>query len=138
MAVDVVEGTEQTLSFTQSASQIRLTLPAGDSYRYISVAGSTSPAFVRGDCNSDGVSSSLADAMFLLFHNFSDAAGPECAASCDVNGDGDIGGVSDVVYTLMYGFAAGPGPAAPYPDCGEGELSSDDELGCGSATSGCP
>ena len=95
--------------------------------------------FLRGDCNGDGsVTGAVTDALFLLEFSFAGGAEPPCMAACDANGDGDIvGQVSDAVYILLFNFIGGPAPAAPFPDCGPGELPTDEELGCESSTEAC-
>lgn len=95
--------------------------------------------FLRGDCNGDGeVTGAVADAVFLLSFSFMGGAEPPCLAACDANGDGDVvGHVSDAVYILLFNFMGGPPPAAPFPDCGPGELPGDGELGCEISTEAC-
>ncbi|MBI4586406.1 MAG: PKD domain-containing protein [Planctomycetes bacterium] len=98
------------------------------------------PDFRRGDCNGDGeVSGSVTDPIFFLQYNFLGGAAPPCRAACDANGDGDLSGVTDAIYLLEFNFLGGPRPAAPFPDCGPGELEKDAELGCDSppATEAC-
>lgn len=95
--------------------------------------------FLRGDCNGDGnVTGAVTDAVFLLEFSFMGGAEPPCLAACDANGDGDIvGQVSDAVYILLFNFLGGAAPPAPFPDCGPGELPTDEELGCASSTEAC-
>ena len=96
-------------------------------------------AFLRGDCNGDGsVAGAVTDAVFLLQFNFAGGAEPPCVAACDANGDGStLGQVSDAIYILLFNFVGGAPPVAPFPDCGPGELPTDEKLGCESATEAC-
>lgn len=97
------------------------------------------PRFIRGDCNGDGNGTSfLADAIFLLSWSFLGATEPTCLAACDMNGDGHVGGeVADAVYILVYSFLGGPAPPLPFPECGLGELPSDEVIGCASPPAAC-
>ncbi len=99
----------------------------------------TEKVFLRGDCNGDGsVTGAVTDAVYLLEFSFGGGAEPPCMAACDANGDGAIvGQVSDAVYLLLFNFIAGPAPPAPFPECGPGELPTDEELGCESSTEAC-
>ena len=74
--------------------------------------------FLRGDCNGDGDTRGVTDAVFLLGFNFLGKEKPPCQAACDVNGDGDIDGVTDAVYLLTFNFLGGPAPVDPFPGCG--------------------
>ena len=86
--------------------------------------------FLRGDCNSDGGTGSVTDAVFLLNYNFTGGDVPSCFAACDVNGDGSIASVTDAVNLLSHNFLGGPPPAAPYPECGFSNTPGDIALGC--------
>lgn len=88
-------------------------------------------AFLRGDCNSDGVVDAISDAQTLLLFNFGSTEEPLCFAACDANGDGDFrGDVSDAVFLLVWQFLAGNAPGAPFPDCGTSSTAADLNLGC--------
>ena len=93
------------------------------------VEAPTSPRFLRGDCDGDGeVTGRVTDAVFLLLYNFQGGTAPPCLVACDVNGDGEATGqVTDAIYLLNFNFLGGPAPPAPFPECGEAELS---DQGC--------
>jgi hypothetical protein len=128
-----VEGTAPQAPVLGEALTIRLTTfpSAGDH------PPPPAPRFVRGDCDGDGELAGVSDAIRLLRHNFIGRQELACRSACDANGDGRLTGVSDAVYMLSFLFLGGAAPAAPYPDCGEGTLASDDELGCVSAPEVC-
>ena len=94
-------------------------------------------SFLRGDCNSDGDTSGVTDAIFHLSFNFLDAAPPSCRASCDTNGDGQTSGVTDAIYQLNYNFLGGSAPVSPFPQCGRASRPSDRDLGCNAGPAGC-
>ena len=90
-------------------------------------------AFVRGDCDGNGVVSGVVtDAVFLVNFLFRGAsATPPCLLACDSNADGDVlGVVSDAVYLLNFSFLGGPVPPPPYPECGPPEVVALAILGC--------
>jgi hypothetical protein len=87
--------------------------------------------FVRGDCDGDGDTGSVTDAIVILNFNFLGGLTPPCLAACDVDGDGTFRGViTDAVYLLNFQFQGGTAPPAPYPACGPGSRTSDTDLGC--------
>jgi hypothetical protein len=86
--------------------------------------------FIRGDCNGDGDAGGVTDAVFLLAYNFTGGTPPPCVAACDNNGDGATSSVTDAVYILNFNFLGGSPLASPFPDCGPGELPTDEGLGC--------
>ncbi len=96
--------------------------------------------FVRGDCNGDGDVAGTADAIFLLFYNFSGGAQPKCFAACDADADGRFSGVvTDAVYLLSYLFlGTKPPPPAPFPSCGSSTRDTDKSLGCNTPMTKCP
>ena len=94
------------------------------------------PRFLRGDCNADGDTRGVTDALFLLNFNFGGGREPPCLAACDANGDGDTGGMTDAVYLLSFKFLGTPPPPEPFLRCGTGARGSDFELGC-EAAHGC-
>ncbi|MBI4603975.1 MAG: immunoglobulin domain-containing protein [Planctomycetes bacterium] len=99
---------------------------------------SSEEGFIRGDCNGDGDTRSVTDAVFLLAFNFLGGEEPPCLAACDANGDGKvIGIVGDAVYVLGFNFLGGPPPLSPFPDCGPGQLAGDEALGCNRGPEGC-
>ncbi len=79
-----------------------------------------SPAFVRGDCNGDGViCGSVTDLVAIAQSCFLGGAGLACADACDANDDGTVcGSVTDIAYLANFCFA-GTGPRPPAPSaCG--------------------
>ena len=91
---------------------------------------SSRPLSLYCDCNGDGDTSGLTDAIFVLGRNFLGGSPPPCRAACDVNGDGDTGSVTDAIYLLTHNFLGGPAPVEPYPSCGPRQSDSDWALGC--------
>ena len=91
---------------------------------------STFPRFLRGDCNADGETAGVTDAVFLLGFNFLGTDAPSCAAACDANGDRETAGVTDAVYLLSFNFLGTAPPPPPFFRCGRSLQSSDRELGC--------
>ena len=88
------------------------------------------PTFVRGDCNGDGMTEGVSDAVFMLNHFFAGGPAPPCLAACDVNADGKVGGsVADAIFLLIYLFLGGAAPCSPFPECGAG-TETDAETGC--------
>jgi probable HAF family extracellular repeat protein len=87
-------------------------------------------SFRRLDCNGDGATAGVADAVAHLSANFVGGLTLPCRAACDVNGDGDISGVTDAVAALVVNFIGGVQVPAPYPGCGSASRPSDLELGC--------
>jgi hypothetical protein len=98
-----------------------------------------SERFLRGDCNGDGrVQGAVDDAVVLLGYNFLAGPEPPCLAACDADGDGEVTGrVSDAIHVLNFNFLGGPPPVAPFPECGQGERSGDEALGCKESPEGC-
>ena len=92
---------------------------------------------LRGDCNADGLTDGVVDAVLLLNFNFLGREAPVCRAACDVNTDGEITGVADAIYLLKHNFLGGPAPAAPYPSCGVADGQSDAALGCDAPAISC-
>ena len=88
----------------------------------------SAPRFVRGDANGDG-KLNIADAGYLLNWLFPGGPGLPCSAASNTNG-ADLVDISDASYLLSFLFAGGPSPVAPFPDCGPGMLTVDEELGC--------
>lgn len=91
------------------------------SVSWTSPAHATSPEFIRGECNLDGVTD-IADVVFMLNNFFPPpGSGPgfECADACDANDDGAIN-IADAVTLLTTLFPTGmPVPLpAPYGQCG--------------------
>lgn len=78
-----------------------------------------SPArhFLRGDCNGDGTTEGIPDAVALLYYNFIGGDAPPCLAACDANGDADIFGTTDAIYILSYFFLGSEPPPSPFPTC---------------------
>lgn len=73
--------------------------------------------FKRGDCNGDGDTSGVTDAVFLLEYNFIGGKKPPCLAACDMNGDGDKEGVTDAIYILEFNFLGKAPPPPPFLKC---------------------
>lgn len=92
--------------------------------------------FVRGECNGDG-SVDISDAVCSLEWLFLGGEAPGCVAATNVNGDATLD-ISDPVSLLGFLFLGGPGPVAPFPDCGDGHLGADEQLGCEASTNDCP
>jgi hypothetical protein len=92
-------------------------------------------AFLRGDCNADGLVT-ISDPIRHLLASFAGASVP-CWAACDVNGDGATSGVGDPIYLLGYLFDAGLPPPAPFPACGVSQRPSDVTVGCTTPPAGC-
>lgn len=92
---------------------------------------------LRGDCDSDGQTAGINDAITLLSHNFFDPRPLPCAASCDANADADISGVTDAIMMLVVNFIGGIQFAEPHPWCGFTGRESDFELGCNRISPAC-
>ena len=99
------------------------------------------PAFLRGDCNQDGVvCGSVSDLVRLVEGCFLDGPPPPCEAACDANGDGQVcGSVTDVVYLANFCFLGnGPPPPPPWPACAAaenaGEMRCEEPSWCGNET----
>jgi hypothetical protein len=69
------------------------------------------PAFIRGDCDQNGVVN-LTDAIIFLNHIFMLGRRPFCDDACDVNDSGVLD-VSDAVSILFFLFLGGSPPPAP-------------------------
>lgn len=98
--VVVVEGMSQVVEFVDGTVDIGL-----------------ETAFIRADCNSDGIVN-IADGIFILNNLFQ--MGPEgpCAEACNANGD-DMGTtVADAMFVFLYRLMDGSPPPAPFPGCG--------------------
>ena len=93
--------------------------------------------FRRGDCDGDGLTAGVADAVLLLNFNFLGREAPSCRAACDVNADGEIAGLVDAIFLLKHNFLGGVTPASPYPGCGQSALGSDTVLGCAEPPAQC-
>ncbi len=93
-------------------------------------------AFLRGDCNGDGVvSATLTDAITLLNFSFLGGFKPPCLAACDADGDGKVGGqVVDALYLLQYLFFGGSPPPPPFPACGPHPASNSSMVECAEPT----
>jgi hypothetical protein len=78
--------------------------------------GPSSPAFKRGDVNSDG-REDISDGIALLGYLFLGSTAPECLRAADCDGSGLLD-ITDAVYLLGHLFLGGPPPRAPFPDCG--------------------
>ena len=84
--------------------------------------------FLRADCNDDG-GVDISDAVCTLEWLFLGRAEPGCVAATNTNGDEAVD-VSDPVSLLGFLFLGGPAPVDPFPDCGPGALTADEQLGC--------
>jgi hypothetical protein len=91
------------------------------------------PRFLRGDCNGDGATQGVADAIGLLLANFVGGAELPCRAACDANADGEIHGVADAVTLLAANFTGSFRLPPPHPECGESSLETDAALSCGAS-----
>ena len=77
-------------------------------------------AFIRGDCNNNGVFDGLGDGLEALNYQF--VLGfpePGCLAACDTNHNNVFSGISDALMILDAQFLPGsPVPDPPWPSCG--------------------
>ncbi len=73
-------------------------------------------AFVRGECNADGMVD-LADAVTVLGILFGSMGAVDCMSACDANDDHAVD-IGDGVHLLQGLFLSGPDPAPPFPGCG--------------------
>jgi hypothetical protein len=94
-------------------------------------------SFIRGDCNGDGATADLTDAVFLLGFNFAGTDAPPCDAACDLDGDGDIASVTDAIAMLSFTFVGGAPPVAPFPACGPETAPPEAALACATPPAGC-
>ena len=110
----------------------RLCVTGSSSFDMVTLCYSTEAvSFRRGDCDGDGETNGLTDAVFLLNHNFLQGPASPCLAACDANADGNtVGQVTDAVYLLTHGFLEGPPPPPPYPACGTDDSTASAALGC--------
>lgn len=76
-----------------------------------------SVAFVRGDCNADGVLN-IVDALALLEQLFLGAPVTTCPEACDIDGGSPFFDLEDGIALLSYLFTGGAAPVPPFPDCG--------------------
>jgi len=83
-------------------------------------------AWLRGDPDGSGVPD-ISDALFMLRHIFLGDRGPTCEAAGDVNGSMGMD-FSDAIALLVHILLGGYQPAAPYPDFGDGALTSQPDL----------
>jgi hypothetical protein len=88
------------------------------------------PRFLRGDCNGDGITTGVSDAVHILISSFLGGAEVPCRAACDVNAVGAAAAIPDAVALLIFNFAGGIEIPAPFPTCGASSLASDKALGC--------
>jgi hypothetical protein len=86
--------------------------------------------FLRGDCNGDGKSAGITDALHMLVATFAGGVTVPCRAACDVNADGSAGSITDAVVLLTFNFIGGLAVPPPFPICGLSEAQSDRALGC--------
>jgi hypothetical protein len=101
------------------------------------IAGSADELrWIRGDCNGDGSTGGIADAITMLQRNFIGGLEVRCAAACDANGDGSTGGVADAITLLQSNFLGTAKIPAPYPACGPSTLETDAALGCAESQCG--
>ena len=87
--------------------------------------------FIRGDADSNGTFSGLADGLFIFFFGFvAGADAPPCLEAADANGNGSFSPVPDGLYILRYAFVAdASAPPEPFPFCGP-DPDETDSLGC--------
>ena len=88
--------------------------------------------FLRGDCNSDSTVD-ISDGLFLLKHLFTGGNEPGCLQACDFSGENEVS-LTGTINLMGHLFLGGPSLPAPFPQCGEADLSS--ELSCNQ--SACP
>ncbi|MBN1443953.1 MAG: hypothetical protein JXA90_14680, partial [Planctomycetes bacterium] len=86
-----------------------------------------SPAFTRGDANSDG-GLDISDGVITLIWLFLGSAPPPCLDAADADDSGVVE-LADAVFTFQYLFLGGAAPPAPGPaSCGADP--SPDEIDC--------
>jgi len=141
--------------YVDRAQPFGLTIEPGVTYHYVvtglNAAGAQSelsaPAsavwppprtlsFLRGDCNDDG-DVDISDVICILGWRFLGEDEPGCAAVTNTNGDARAD-LSDVVYLIGHLFMGGPEPVPPFPGCGSGTLTADEEMGCETPPEHCP
>lgn len=83
-------------------------------YMFRRVASNSTPAFLRGDANGDGLFD-LSDPVTTLASIFG-GAGVSCPAAADANAD-DTLNIADPIRSLGALFSGAPPPPAPFPDC---------------------
>ena len=85
--------------------------------------------FQRGDCNSDGVTFPLTDAIFLFRWAFAGGESPACDDAADVDDNDEIEPLLDGLALLRWAFNNGDEPADPGPEeCGDDPT--EDDLNC--------
>jgi hypothetical protein len=95
---------------------------------------SESPAFRRGDANTDG-EHEITDGIFIVNYLFLGKVEPTCRDAADTNDDGDLD-TSDAISLFEYLFLGGTVPPSPGPGlCGPDDT--EDALTCESFA-GCP
>lgn len=85
--------------------------------------------FLRGDCDGNGQTFPLLDAIFVLRWQFLEGDEPPCMDAADADDSGQVSGLLDGLYLLDYGFNDADAPPDPGPTiCGRDD--SDDEIPC--------
>ena len=101
----------------------------------MSTAPATPNAFLRGDCDGDGVVESIADAIFLLASFLPGSAELPCVEAADVDDSGEVSAIVDAIYLIEWGFLDGLAPPAPGDECGVDPLNRTPD--CVSPSLGC-
>jgi hypothetical protein len=86
--------------------------------------------FIRGDCNGDGSTGGIHDAIAMLTTLILPGFEVPCRAACDANGDGAFEPVSDAVFLLIFNWLHQGTIPPPHPGCGPASQPSDVLLGC--------
>lgn len=94
-------------------------------------------SFVRGDCNGDGGTTGVLDALTMLTIRFLGGFVAPCAAACDINADGEANEIADAIGLLSANFLGTVTIPAPYPNCGPFATEGDRSLGCETASPTC-
>ncbi len=125
----ILSGTHARLYETSNGSIFGTVVSSSLQTRFFRLR-ETDSSFIRGDCNGDGETGEVADAVFILSANFLGGDQGQCKAACDVNGDGDITGLTDAIYLLSHNFLRGVPIPEPFTSCGQAMISTDRVLGC--------
>ena len=126
---EIFGGGGATAIALDAKGNVHVTGTGGGDFLTVKYAQPLPQRFVRGDCDGDGRTVGVTDAVFLLAYSFHGATLPQCLSACDANGDGSLSGVTDAVALLAYHFLGGPPPPPPFPGCGLLEPS-DARSGC--------
>ncbi len=93
--------------------------------------------FLRGDCDGNGVTSALLDALFLLAWQFVSGPAPPCLDAADVDGNNAVSALLDALHLLVWQFSGGPPPVTPGPGTCGADPDADTSLSCATAPAVC-